>query len=211
MIRTLLNLTRSHINPYRITRSFLNTNCNHGREERLSTLSSGLLWPCSCYWLRCRSRWCSSVCPTSLHRLLLDTLSLHSSSSLTVSNKIEQFITHRPNSYVPGHTTGNLLGLPRDRHPDILNHVHHWGMGVIVGPIRAIMSYYGIIGPVASMLFLPIRMAADQIVENAAGTSDLPWTWPINEQVIDMVHKGVYAFVAGYITDKLVRGVDWFN
>jgi len=84
-------------------------------------------------------------------------------------------------------------------------------MGVIVGPIRAIMSYYGIIGPVASMLFLPIRMAADQIVENAAGTSDLPWTWPINEQVIDMVHKGVYAFVAGYITDKLVRGVDWFN
>lgn len=73
------------------------------------------------------------------------------------------------------------------------------------------MSYYGVIGPVASMIFLPLRVTADQIAENAAGTSTLPWTWPINEQVLDMVHKGVYAFVVGYITDKMVRGVDWFN
>jgi hypothetical protein len=41
--------------------------------------------------------------------------------------------------------------------------------------------------------------------------SNLPWTWPINEQVIDILHKGVYALVTGYITDRVVRGVDWFN
>lgn len=130
---------------------------------------------------------------------------------MTVSNKLEQLITHRPNSYVPGHTTANLLGLSRDRHPDLLNQVHHYGMGVLNGPFRAIMSFYGIIGPVASLMFLPIRILSDQIAENTAGTSTPPWTWPINEQVIDVLHKGVYALVVGYMTDKLVRGVDWFN
>lgn len=51
----------------------------------------------------------------------------------------------------------------------------------------------------------------DQAVETTAGVSSFPWTWPINEQVIDVVHKGVYALVVGYMCDKMVRGVDWFN
>ncbi|KAJ9640110.1 hypothetical protein H2201_009250 [Coniosporium apollinis] len=127
------------------------------------------------------------------------------------SSKIEQLFTHRPNSYVPGHTIGNLLNLPRDRHPDILNHVHHFGMGIVTAPIRSIMSYYGIIGPFASFVFTGIRVLADQIVENTAGTSAAPWTWPINEQVIDLAHKGFFALIVGYITDKMVRGVTWFN
>ncbi len=130
---------------------------------------------------------------------------------MTLSNKIEQAFTGRPNSYVPGHTTGTLLGLSRDRHPDFLNQVHHYGMGIIVGPVRALMAYYGIIGPFGSFLFTGIRLLADQLVENAAGTSDFPWTWPINEQVIDLLHKGVYALVVGYICDTQIRGVTWFN
>ncbi len=73
------------------------------------------------------------------------------------------------------------------------------------------MAYYGVIGPVASFLFTGLRIAADQVAENTAGTSALPWTWPINEQVIDLLHKGVYALVTGYICDRAVRGVDWFN
>ncbi|EON61140.1 hypothetical protein W97_00351 [Coniosporium apollinis CBS 100218] len=132
-------------------------------------------------------------------------------AALTVSNKLEQLITHRPNSYVPGHTTGNLLGLSRDRHPDVLNHFHHWGTGIIAGPVRALMSYYGIIGPFASYVFTFIRLGLDQTLENTAGTSAPPWTWPINEQVIDLLHKGIYALVTGYITDRLVRGVTYFN
>jgi hypothetical protein len=131
---------------------------------------------------------------------------------MAISSKLEQFlITGRPNSYVPGHTTGNLLGLPRDRHPDVLNQVHHFGMGVIAGPLRAALSYYGIIGPVASLLFIPVRIAIDQMAELAAGTSALPWTWPINEQWVDVAHKSFYGFVVGYLTDRFVRGVDWFG
>jgi hypothetical protein len=84
-------------------------------------------------------------------------------------------------------------------------------MGMLAGPVRAIMSYYGVIGPVSSFFFTGIRMMMDQTVELTADTSALPWTWPINEQVIDVLHKGVYAAVTGYICDKMVRGVDWFN
>jgi len=133
--------------------------------------------------------------------------------SMAVTNQVEQTFTHRPASYVPGRTIATHLGISDTfgRHPDILNHVHHFGMGLMAGPVRAIMSYYGIIGPVASFMHTGIRIMMDQVVENTAGVSALPWTWPINEQVIDCVHKGVYALVTGYICDRVVRGVDWFN
>lgn len=129
------------------------------------------------------------------------------------TSKIEQFFTHRPNSYVPGRTIATHLGLSSfyGRHPDIMNHLHHFGMAMAAGVVRAGMSYYGVIGPVASFLHLGMRVAMDQAVEMAAGVSDWPWTWPINEQVIDLGHKGVYALVVGYLCDRLVRGVDWFN
>ncbi|KAF2246301.1 hypothetical protein BU26DRAFT_521730 [Trematosphaeria pertusa] len=130
------------------------------------------------------------------------------------TSKIEQFFTDRPNSYVPARTIANHLGVSPalySHHPDILNHAHHLSMGIIAGAIRAGMSYYGIIGPIASFVHTGIRIAIDQFVENTAGVSAMPWTWPINEQVVDLMHKGVYGMVVGYICDYLVRGVDWFN
>ncbi|KAF2748845.1 hypothetical protein M011DRAFT_441372 [Sporormia fimetaria CBS 119925] len=132
---------------------------------------------------------------------------------MTGTNKLEQLLTSRPSSYVPGRTMATHLGLSSfyAKHPDILNHLHHFGMGMLGGVVRAGMSYVGVIGPVASFLHLGVRVAMDQFVEMTAGTSDWPWTWPINEQVIDLGHKGVYALVVGYLCDRLVRGVDWFN
>jgi len=80
-------------------------------------------------------------------------------------------------------------------------------------PIRQLrlLAYYGVIGPIASFMFTGIRLTMDQVLENAAGTSVWPWMWPINEQVVDLVHKGVYAVVVGYVVDWYVRGVTWFN
>ena len=98
------------------------------------------------------------------------------------TNKIEQLFTNRPNSYVPAGATANLFGLSQHRHPDLLNHIHHFGMGMISGPIRAIMAYYGVIGPMSSFIFTAIRLLVDQTVEIRAGVSAMPWTWPINEQ-----------------------------
>ncbi|KAF2866547.1 hypothetical protein BDV95DRAFT_202691 [Massariosphaeria phaeospora] len=127
--------------------------------------------------------------------------------------KVEQLFTNRPNSYVPGRTVSTHLGLSSTfgQHPDMMNQVHHYGMGILAGPVRAAMSYYGVIGPIASFAFALVRIAMDQVVELGAGVSALPWTWPINEQVVDMTHKSIYALVVGYMCDKLVRGVDWFN
>ncbi|RYP75725.1 hypothetical protein DL771_002212 [Monosporascus sp. 5C6A] len=139
---------------------------------------------------------------------------LAGAAGMALVSKVEQVFTHRPNSYVPGRTIATHLGLSGDsltRHPDVLNHIHHFGMGFLAGPVRAIMSYYGIIGPVASFMHTGIRIMMDQVVENTAGVSALPWTWPINEQVIDVSLKGVYALITGYICDRVVRGVDWFN
>ncbi|KAL8653124.1 MAG: hypothetical protein Q9226_003972, partial [Calogaya cf. arnoldii] len=107
---------------------------------------------------------------------------------MTVSNKLEQFITGRPNSYVPGHTTGNLFRISRSQTPDHLNHLHHWSMGLITAPVRAIMAYNGMTGPYASFIFMALRLTADETLEYNAGTTPLPWTLPIMDQTIDLLH-----------------------
>lgn len=30
-------------------------------------------------------------------------------------------------------------------------------------------------------------------------------TWPVNEQVIDIVHKAVFAFASGYLCDRWIQ------
>ncbi|KAJ4323586.1 hypothetical protein N0V94_001779 [Neodidymelliopsis sp. IMI 364377] len=133
---------------------------------------------------------------------------------MTGSNWLEMAITGRPPSYVPARTAGNHLGVTPSyyvKHTDLLNNAHHYGTGMLAGPVRAIMSYYGVIGPMAVFMHTGIRVLMDQVMETSVGVSALPWTWPINEQVIDLLHKSVYAIVTGYICDRFVRGVYWFN
>lgn len=36
-------------------------------------------------------------------------------------------------------------------------------------------------------------------------TDEMCRTWPVNEQVIDVMHKAVYAFVTGYLTDRWLQ------
>lgn len=31
-------------------------------------------------------------------------------------------------------------------------------------------------------------------------------TWPVNEQIVDLLHKGVFAAVTGYVADRLILG-----
>lgn len=30
-------------------------------------------------------------------------------------------------------------------------------------------------------------------------------TWPVNEQVIDILHKSVYSFFTGWLTDRVIQ------
>ena len=129
-------------------------------------------------------------------------------AAMTLAEKLEQAVTGRPNSYVPAHTLERLLGLPRrpDRERLWLNWAMHWGQGFALGLVRAAMARRGIRGPVGSFLFLNLRLINDQSFENATGVGAPPWTWPAEEQAVDLLHKAVYAFVTGEVADQLVPG-----
>ncbi|WP_426060802.1 hypothetical protein [Hymenobacter sp. B1770] len=129
-------------------------------------------------------------------------------AAMTLAEKVEQQFTKRPDSYVPAHTLERLLGLPHK--PDDqrlgLNWTMHWGQGILLGAVRGLMAAKGVRGPVGSFLFMNFRLLNDQTLENATGVGALPWTWPRDEQTIDLIHKGIYAFVAGAVADRLVKG-----
>jgi hypothetical protein len=129
-------------------------------------------------------------------------------AAMTAAEKLEQAITGRPNSYVPAHTLERLLGMPR--RPDAerlgMNWAMHWGQGMLLGAVRGWMAERGVRGPVGSFLLMNLRLLNDQTWENATGVGAPPWTWPVDEQVIDLLHKGVYAFVTGEVADRLVAG-----
>ena len=129
-------------------------------------------------------------------------------AAMTAAEKLEQMITDRPNSYVPAHTLERLLRLPAE--PDDerlgLNWAMHWGQGILLGAVRGLMAERGVRGPVGSFLFMNLRLLNDQSLENATGVGAPPWTWPVDEQVIDLLHKAIYAFVAGAVADRLVVG-----
>jgi hypothetical protein len=129
-------------------------------------------------------------------------------AAMTAGEKLEQALTNRPNSYVPAHTLERLLGLPA--RPDSerlgLNWTMHWGQGVLLGMLRALMARGGMRGPMGSFIFMNARLLNDQTLENATGVGALPWTWPVHEQVVDLLHKAVFAFATGAVADRLVQG-----
>lgn len=129
-------------------------------------------------------------------------------AAMTAAEKLEQMITRRPNSYVPAHTLERVLRLPHkpDRERLWLNWAMHWGQGILLGAVRGLMAERGLRGPVGSFLFMNLRLLNDQTLENATGVGAPPWTWPVDEQVIDLLHKGIYAFVSGLAADRMVEG-----
>jgi hypothetical protein len=129
-------------------------------------------------------------------------------AAMTAAEKVKQAITHRPSSFVAAHTLERFLRL---RHkPDSqrrgLNWAMRWGQGILLGATRGLMAERGLRGPVGSFLFLNLRLLNDQTLENATGVGAPPWTRPVDEQVIDLLHKGIYAFTTGLIADRLVAG-----
>jgi hypothetical protein len=128
-------------------------------------------------------------------------------AAMTLAEKIEQALTGRPNSYVPAHTLERLLRLPwrPDDERLWLNWAMHWGQGIAFGAVRALMAERGFRGPVGSFIHLNLRLLNDQTFENATGVGAPPWTWPVDEQAIDLLHKAVYAFTTGAVADRLIE------
>jgi hypothetical protein len=124
---------------------------------------------------------------------------------MTVGEKLEQRLTGRPSSYVPGRTLASLVGLPRpgeDRLPR--NLAMHYTTGMLLGTVRGVMAAANLRGPLASFMHAPVRLSTDQTLENLTGVGAPPWTWPRDELAIDVLHKTVFSLVTGVVTDALV-------
>ena len=124
---------------------------------------------------------------------------------MTLGEKLEQRLTGRPNSYVPARVLQRLAGM-RERagkQPLPVNWAMHFGQGIALGVLRSVMSHAGLRGPWSSAKFAVVRLTNDQILENATGVGAPPQTWPRGELVVDLVHKGVYAFATGVVADAL--------
>jgi hypothetical protein len=124
---------------------------------------------------------------------------------MTLGEKLEQRLTERPSSYMPAHTLERVLRMRQrpDSERQKLNLGMHVGQAILLGAWRGVMAEGGLRGAHASAMFTMIRLANDQTLENITGQGSPPWTWPRDELVIDLLHKGVYAFTTGFIADAL--------
>ena len=127
-------------------------------------------------------------------------------AAMTVGEKLEQALTHRPDSFVPARALLTLLGRrPGDAdQPPGWNHVMHWSTGALLGALRGVWSATGLRGPLASTWHTAIRLAFDQTVENVTGVGAPPATWPRPEKVVDVGHKAVYSLVTGLVADRWI-------
>ena len=124
---------------------------------------------------------------------------------MTLAEKAEQRLTHRPGSYAPAFVLQRLAGR-RDVEPrrsDALNWTMHAGQAMLVGVLRGAMANAGLRGPWASAMFTVVRLTSDQLLENATGVGAPPWTWPRRELAVDLLHKTVYGFATGAVADLL--------
>ncbi|KAJ5982163.1 hypothetical protein N7451_012263 [Penicillium sp. IBT 35674x] len=76
-------------------------------------------------------------------------------AAMTVGERIEQYFTGRPSSYVPGHTLERLLSLHARPGSERfgLNMAMHYG-GAVAAIIRASMSANGVRGPFSEFMFI---------------------------------------------------------
>jgi len=125
---------------------------------------------------------------------------------MTAFEKLEQSITGRPSSYVPARTLLRLLGrhVGDDEKPLAWNHAMHWGTGVALGALRGVWAVTELRGARAHLAHTVVRLATDQTLENATGVGAPPATWPRQEELVDVVHKAIYAVTTGIVAEKLI-------
>jgi hypothetical protein len=126
---------------------------------------------------------------------------------MTAAEKVEQVVTHRPDSFVPARTLLTLLGRhPSDAdRPVVWNHAMHYGTGAVLGALRGVWAAVGLRGPRAHLAHTVVRLSTDQTLENATGVGAPPSTWPRGEEVVDVLHKAIYSVATGLLAERLIR------
>ncbi len=132
---------------------------------------------------------------------------LAGTAAMTRAETVEQQVTGRPDSNVPGRPLTPRVTRrrpPGSERPFVRNHLMHWGTGAAVGALRGVWSASGLRGWRASAWHTSVRLATDQTLENATGVGDPPWTWSRQDRVVDVAGKALYSFVTGAVSDALV-------
>jgi hypothetical protein len=128
---------------------------------------------------------------------------------MTTVEKVEQAITHRPNSYVPARTLLSLLGrdVGDEDEPLLWNHAMHWGTGAVLGALRGMWAITGVRGCQAHVAHTVLRLSTDQTLENTTGVGAPPMKWPKDEQLIDIAHKAIYSVTTGLVAERLIAPI----
>ena len=115
---------------------------------------------------------------------------------LTVFEKLDMALTHRPPSTVPGQVGVKLLG----GNPEVeegkvtrLNPVVHWSHGIALGAVRGLLGFAGLGFAAATALFYAIVWVGDATLYRTLRVADVPWRWERGELVRDLLGKGVLA------------------
>ncbi|MET9935046.1 MULTISPECIES: hypothetical protein [unclassified Streptomyces] len=125
---------------------------------------------------------------------------------LTVSEKIEQRLTGRASSTVPGQVGAAVAGSKDDEvAAQWLNTPVHWAHGTAMGALRGALGLTGL-GPVASsVVFYGLVWGGDVVLYRSLGIAPWPWKWRKQELVTDLFHKGVYALATSATFEPLRR------
>ncbi|HBD22177.1 hypothetical protein ACIQCV_13960 [Dietzia maris] len=128
-------------------------------------------------------------------------------AAMIVTEKAEQLVTRRPDSYVPARALLTVLGRSPDDgdKPMVWNHLMHFGTAASLGALRGVWAATGIRGVSASAWHTAVRLSVDQTVENATGVGAPPAAWPRGELAVDVGHKAVFAAVTGALADRAIR------
>ncbi len=127
-------------------------------------------------------------------------------AAMKAAEKVEQRVSGRPNSCVPGRTRQTMAtgSAGQDEQPLLWNHAMHWSTGATLGALRGVWAAVGLRGPRADLAHTVVRLAFDQSLENGTGVGAPPHTWPVDEQLVDVLHKAFYSFATGFVADRFV-------
>ncbi|WP_093802151.1 hypothetical protein [Streptomyces sp. Wb2n-11] len=124
---------------------------------------------------------------------------------LTLSETIEQRLTGREDSRVPGQVGAALTGRKGDEAAaGKLNTPVHWMHGTTMGAARGALALTGL-GPVAATAaHYAVVWGGDVTLYRGLGIAPWPWKWQKQELATDLFHKGVYAIATG-VAFKILR------
>lgn len=124
---------------------------------------------------------------------------------MTISETLEMKLSGRETSTVPGQVGSKLFAVSPQTEEEmaILSTRMHWGHGIAMGTVRALISVTGLKGLGATLTHFILLWSGDATLYAALGIAPPPWRWKPQELITDLFHKGVFAIAAGATYDRV--------